>query len=608
MLFRSFPWGALAFALAVLALLAASVIGVRSLTIALAALGVIAAVVGLPGFSLRSDRRWLIVGGLLGSGVVLLALFAPGVLNSFWAMDIPVPETDPNPLVVTPRDQPRGKGKPLAANTWADTDKEAIRQDDLLIWVDSVVAGRLPEKPATPYLIIDLKLSQIRTEREITVAPLTGKNLPVLTDAAGRAAALIEQRPRQAYLTVFEPTLIDQLLIFEVPAAILQLPAAEGDFGELQADLKFEVPAAAWGRQGVCRFRITRILDERDLTPAKLVARYKKELLGPPDEPPDPLFGRAVFARFCYACHTIFGFGTKVGPDLTDRGLTPDGRPKRTDLDFLLTSIIHPSGEFAKDYEPSVVALTNGQFIPGIIKAKTAETVTLVTPNQVLKLPTSEIEEIIPSKISLMPTDLLKGLDEHELRSLIAYISGPGQTPMLATPGNTLAFFNGKNLDYWRSDVTGWKMDKDELVAPEPHGGAPAVLTSELLSPPPFRVRLQIQRGKDSAAALVLYGKGDEAVPAVRIAFTADGRVELANAGGKRTITAPGAVRPDAWHNLEVNVAGKQIKMKLDGKEEAVLTGADIPERCFIALQGPAVSGQRFRFRNLDLYLPGVKK
>src|SRR6185295_14103207 len=217
-----------------------------------------------------------------------------------------------------------------------------------------------------------------------------------------------------------------------------------------------------------------------DLTPARLIAQAKQMLLAPAERPADPLFGRGVFAKLCHPCHTIFGFGGKFGPDLTDRGLTPDGRPKRTDLDFLLTNIINPSAELAKEFEPSTVALTNGQVVSGIIKAQSAATVTLLTPTKTLVLPKSEIDEISPSKISLMPTDLLKGLDPHDVRSLIAYLTGPGQVPMLAAPANALCFFNGQNLDYWRTGapltpfapggeakgVRGWNVDKGELVAP----------------------------------------------------------------------------------------------------------------------------------------------
>jgi putative heme-binding domain-containing protein len=625
MRFRSFPWGALAFALAVLALWAASLTLQRSLAIALAGLGVLAALLGLPGLSSRRDRRWLVIGGFLAAAVVLLGSFAPWVLNSHWALDLPVPETDPHTLVVTTRADARSRGRPLTDDTAADADTEAIRQDDLLIWVHSVVAGRLPDKPAKPYLLVNFKMSQLRTDRDIAVSALTGDQSPVLTDAAGTTWALVEQRPRRANITPFDSyVLIDQILIFELPPAVLQLPAAQAEDSVLPADLKLEVPASAWGRKGVCRFRIARMVDERDLTPAKLIARTKQMLEAPPKRPADPSVGRGMFTKLCYPCHTIFGFGTTFGPDLTDRGLTPAGRPRRTDLDFLLTSIIDPSAEIAKEYESSRVALTNGQVLSGIIKAQSAETVTLLAPTKAQVIRRSDIEEITPSKISLMPVDLLKGVNEHDVRSLLAYLTGPGQVPMLATPQNSLTFFNGQNLDFWRTGPLlspfapphgveakgerGWHLDRGELVAPEPHGGSPAVLNSELLLTPPFHLRLQIRRGAGGTAAVVVYGQADLAAPALRIDFTADGRVELVNGSRGRATTAPGAVRPDVWHTLEIDLAGKRVQIHLDGKGEGVLTDAEIPERCFLTLQGPVASGQRFRFRNLDLQLPAVNK
>jgi len=279
MRFRSFPWGALAFALAVLALFVASLTLQRSLTIALAGLGVMASALGLPGLSSRRDRTWLIVGGFLGGAVVLLGSFAPWVLNAYWALDTPVPEPDPHLLVLTPRTELRAKGSPLTPDTWADADTQAIRQDDLAVWVQSVVAGRLPDKPAKPYLLVNLRLSQLRTDRDITVSALTGEQSPVLTDAAGATWPLVEQRPRRTTITPFDSfVLIDQILIYELPPDVLQIPAAKTDDSELPAEFKLEVPASAWGRNGVCRFHIAKMVDERDLTPAKLIARIKQKL------------------------------------------------------------------------------------------------------------------------------------------------------------------------------------------------------------------------------------------------------------------------------------------------------------------------------------------
>src|SRR5206468_12838385 len=51
----------------------------------------------------------------------------------------------------------------------------------------------------------------------------------------------------------------------------------------------------------------------------KLIEDYKRLLSSP--EPrtlnPEPYLGRAVFAKTCQQCHTLFGTGGKVGPDIT---------------------------------------------------------------------------------------------------------------------------------------------------------------------------------------------------------------------------------------------------------------------------------------------------
>jgi hypothetical protein len=135
MLARICPWGMAAFVLAVLALLLASLVGVRWLTLTLSALGALVALMGIPatGTARESkDRVWLALGGILSGVVLCLTLFVPGLINDFWSLDVAVPETDPNQLVLVPHNQPRDPGRSMAADDWADTVKEATRQGDLL--------------------------------------------------------------------------------------------------------------------------------------------------------------------------------------------------------------------------------------------------------------------------------------------------------------------------------------------------------------------------------------------------------------------------------------------------------------------------------------------
>ena len=53
-----------------------------------------------------------------------------------------------------------------------------------------------------------------------------------------------------------------------------------------------------------------------------------------PAEAPDRMLGRAVFARTCQQCHTLFDIGRKVGPDLTGSN--------RADLDYVLANVLDP--------------------------------------------------------------------------------------------------------------------------------------------------------------------------------------------------------------------------------------------------------------------------
>ena len=53
-----------------------------------------------------------------------------------------------------------------------------------------------------------------------------------------------------------------------------------------------------------------------------------------PDDQPDRELGRAVFAKTCQQCHTLYGVGANIGPDLTGSN--------RADVEYLLSNIVDP--------------------------------------------------------------------------------------------------------------------------------------------------------------------------------------------------------------------------------------------------------------------------
>jgi putative heme-binding domain-containing protein len=157
---------------------------------------------------------------------------------------------------------------------------------------------------------------------------------------------------------------------------------------------------------------------------ARLIARYKALLLSRAPRPPDPSLGRAVFAKNCQQCHTLFGGGRTVGPDLTGSN--------RSDLDYILSNVLDPSALIGKDYLAHTIATTDGRILTGIIRAEDKDTISLVTANDTVLVPKAEVEVRRQSEQSMMPDDLWTPLSEHEIRSLVAYLAGAAQVAMPA--------------------------------------------------------------------------------------------------------------------------------------------------------------------------------
>jgi putative heme-binding domain-containing protein len=160
----------------------------------------------------------------------------------------------------------------------------------------------------------------------------------------------------------------------------------------------------------------------------KQMAEYKKMLTTAPATPPDLARGRAIYNKSCAQCHTLFGVGGKVGPDLTGSN--------RANLDYLLENIIDPSAVIPKEYAATLIEMKDGRVLTGIVRADTPVAVTVVTVNDTLTLPRKEIESLTTSNTSMMPDDLLAQLKEDEVRALIAYLQSPIQVPLRATMGD----------------------------------------------------------------------------------------------------------------------------------------------------------------------------
>ena len=129
--------------------------------------------------------------------------------------------------------------------------------------------------------------------------------------------------------------------------------------------------------------------------------------------------GNAVFyssKAACSSCHRLGIAGGTTGPELTHVGKT------RTERD-ILESILYPSLSFVRSYEPVLITTQDGRKINGVIKDETAtEYVVATGPDQLVRIAHTDVDEMQPSKVSIMPAGLDKQLTPQELADLVAFL------------------------------------------------------------------------------------------------------------------------------------------------------------------------------------------
>ncbi|NOS70747.1 MAG: dehydrogenase, partial [Verrucomicrobia bacterium] len=90
------------------------------------------------------------------------------------------------------------------------------------------------------------------------------------------------------------------------------------------------------------------------------IGRFKKIYYAGGSTPGDAVRGRVVFAKTCQQCHTLFGTGGKVGPDLTGSN--------RGDLDYILQNIVDPNAVIPNDYRSWNIDMKDDRVVTGILK------------------------------------------------------------------------------------------------------------------------------------------------------------------------------------------------------------------------------------------------
>jgi putative heme-binding domain-containing protein len=142
--------------------------------------------------------------------------------------------------------------------------------------------------------------------------------------------------------------------------------------------------------------------------------------LSDPDTRGNAVHGAQVFVKAqCAKCHRFGRVGEAVGPDLT----TVNRRFQKREV---LESTIFPSHVISDQYASKSVQTVDGRQFTGIVSEAGPDTLTiLLSTGEQMRIKRAMVEQMAPSKVSVMPEGLLNELTQQEITDLFEYLYNP---------------------------------------------------------------------------------------------------------------------------------------------------------------------------------------
>ena len=159
--------------------------------------------------------------------------------------------------------------------------------------------------------------------------------------------------------------------------------------------------------------------DSKQLIKSDELRRYTELLTEKYLQQGDPAAGRLVFDHSCAKCHTLFGEGGNVGPDLTGSG--------RKKLDYVLSNLIDPSAIIDPAYRLTTMLTVDGRLFSGFLVHQDDRFVVLRTQETQVRLEMQDVEQLMTSNQSMMPEGMLRSYSDRQVRDLVRYLASPTQ-------------------------------------------------------------------------------------------------------------------------------------------------------------------------------------
>ncbi|QDT10424.1 DUF7133 domain-containing protein [Planctomycetes bacterium K23_9] len=144
----------------------------------------------------------------------------------------------------------------------------------------------------------------------------------------------------------------------------------------------------------------------------------------------DPMHGREVYSKAkCADCHQFGSNGESVGPSLS-------GIARRFSKREIVESILFPAHVVSSQYASKKVLTLDGRMLIGIVSQETGgELAIRDSQNNITRVPEKEIDQILPSTSSNMPSGLVDGLSQQEISDLMAYLGVLQPLEIATLPG-----------------------------------------------------------------------------------------------------------------------------------------------------------------------------
>jgi putative heme-binding domain-containing protein len=233
-------------------------------------------------------------------------------------------------------------------------------------------------------------------------------------DAATAAAVLVDDYAK-AEPADLKPMIIDTLVQSKAGSFVLLSAAKEKRIPQSQITENHARRIAGYSDAALTKELSQTwgtIRTERKPERQKIAEKYKAIILA--HAPGNPLIGQKVFAAKCMQCHTIYGKGGEVGPDITGVG--------RDNLDLILSNVLDPNLVVGKPYYQWIVKLKNGTSANGLLAEENDKQIVLKDGTQKITISRADIDRMKETTLSMMPEGLEATMTEQEFIDLVGFL------------------------------------------------------------------------------------------------------------------------------------------------------------------------------------------